>query len=110
MIRDIEMEARMESKKIGVAGTLESCDIQIQIESNDTNENEIYLRSVVEAQFGDHIRALIRSILNEHQLKGVVVSAVDRGALDCTIIARTQTAILRYSGESEMDWSVILRD
>lgn len=98
----------MSSKAIGVAGTVESCDIQIQIEANDAGESEIYLRSVVEAQFGDHIRTLIGKTLAEQNIDGVVVSAVDRGALDCTIIARTKTAIMRYKGEAIEDWSVIL--
>lgn len=98
------------SKTIGVAGTMESCDIQIQIEANQTEEMEIYLRSVVEAQFGDHIRSLIKKTLEAHQMDGVTVSAVDRGALDCTIIARTKAAIMRYKGDDLEDWSVMLHD
>lgn len=100
----------MYSKTIGVAGTMESCDIQIQIEANQTEEMEIYLRSVVEAQFGDHIRSLIKKTLEAHQMDGVTVSAVDRGALDCTIIARTKAAIMRYKGDDLEDWSVMLHD
>jgi citrate lyase subunit gamma (acyl carrier protein) len=97
--------------KASSAGTLDSCDIQIRIESNEIGSNEIYLRSVVEAQFGDQIKSVINDVLQKHNLVGVTVNAVDRGALDCTIRARVESAVLRALGkESLEDWSVIHHD
>lgn len=98
----------MKIVKSSSAGTLDSCDIQIRIETNEIGSNEIYLRSVVERQFGDQIRAIINSVLDKHDIKGVTVNAVDRGALDCTIRARVESAVMRATGmESLADWSVI---
>ncbi len=101
----------MEIVKSSSAGTLDSCDIQIRIESNEIGSNEIYLKSVVEKQFGNQIKALINDVLDKHNLKSVTVNAVDRGALDCTIRARVESAVMRAIGrESLEDWSVIHHD
>lgn len=98
----------MKIVKSSSAGTLDSCDIQIRIETNEIGLNEIYLKSVVEQQFGDQIKAIIKSVLEKHDLNGVTVNAVDRGALDCTIRARVESAVMRATGrESLEDWSVI---
>lgn len=98
----------MKITKSSIAGTLESCDIQIRIEENVFNTNSIYLKSVVEQQFGDQIKAIIQSILDKHGIENVTVSAVDRGALDCTIKARVESAIMRALGQESLeDWSVI---
>lgn len=82
-------------KKAASAGTMDSCDISIRIESGDGTENRILLTSVVEQQYGAHIRVFLKSILDRYGLKGVDVNAVDRGALDCTIEARMICAIHR---------------
>lgn len=98
----------MEIVKSSSAGTLDSCDIQIRIETNEIGSNEIYLKSVVEKQFGDQIRTIISGVLEKHNINGVTVNAVDRGALDCTIRARVESAVMRAIGcESLEDWSVI---
>lgn len=90
------------------AGTLDSCDIQIRIEANEVGSNEIFLRSVVERQFGNQIRSIIKSVLEKHDMQGVTVNAVDRGALDCTIRARVESAVMRATGQENLeDWSVI---
>ncbi|MCD4714923.1 MAG: citrate lyase acyl carrier protein [Clostridiales bacterium] len=101
----------MEIVKSSSAGTLDSCDIQIRIETNEIGTNEIYLKSVVEMQFGDQIKSLISGVLDKHNLKGVTVNAVDRGALDCTIKARVESAVMRALGREILeDWSVIHHD
>lgn len=94
--------------KPSIAGTLDSCDIQIRIDESTDQNNTIYLKSAVEKQFGTHIRNLIQEILDKYQLEGVLVHAVDKGALDCTIKARVESAIMRSIGEENTaDWSVI---
>ena len=98
----------MSSLKAAMAGTLDSCDIQVRIEEAMDLKNEIFLKSVVEQQFGAHILGLIEGVLKKHSVDGVVVQAVDRGALDCTIIARVESAVMRYKGlEDFTDWEVI---
>lgn len=79
----------------GLAGTMESSDICIDVRPSDDNQIHIYLKSPVEKQYGAHIRSIIQTVLERQGVASVVVSAVDRGALDCTIIARTETALQR---------------
>ena len=80
------------------AGTLESSDVYVQI-APGTNGIEIDLHSVVQAQFGDEILAVIREVLSENGVEQAALTVRDRGALDCVIRARVETAILRGKGE-----------
>lgn len=83
----------MEIKKNSSAGTLESNDCLIRLESND--DVEIVLNSSVEYEFGDQIRKVVNDVLKESEIDGAKVVIEDRGALDCTIAARLKTAIGR---------------
>lgn len=83
----------MELKKIAVCGTMESSDIMITISPSDTLTIE--LSSTVEKQFGEDIRNMITKTLNDLDIKTAHIKAVDKGALDCTIIARVKTAVYR---------------
>lgn len=79
-----------------VAGTLESNDILITISSAGGSANSVSLTSIVINQFGPAIRAVIEQCLEAAGLCGVEVSVQDKGALECTIRARMETAIARY--------------
>jgi citrate lyase subunit gamma (acyl carrier protein) len=81
----------------GRAGTLESGDILIEVEPLE-GETEIFLRSSVMSLYGQQIRALLLQTLEELDLQGVLITAQDKGALDCTIKARLLTAISRAGG------------
>ena len=83
----------MEIKKSSSAGTLESNDCLIRLESNDGVE--IVLNSPVEYEFGDQIRKVVKDVLDKSGVDGVKVIIEDKGALDCTIAARLKTAIGR---------------
>ncbi len=78
------------------AGTLESNDIFIAIVPGEGEAPSVSVESIVMKQFGQAIMATIKESLAEHGLKAVKVAAQDRGALDCTIKARMEAAILRY--------------
>ncbi|MBP2057681.1 citrate lyase subunit gamma (acyl carrier protein) [Lactobacillus colini] len=84
----------MEIKTIGVAGTLESSDIQIMI-SKGTNGVEIDLDSDVKKAYGDQINHVITETLNKYGIEDAKVKATDKGALDCVIKARTLAAAQR---------------
>jgi len=87
----------MDQTPKAIAGTLESNDIYIAIYGNGSKSgNTVVLESIVMKQFGPAILAVIEYCLAESSLQGVEVSAKDRGALDCTIKARMETAITRY--------------
>lgn len=79
------------------AGTMESSDAYVEIEPNE-NGLEINLESVVLQQFGQDIHQSIRAVLSQYDISNARVTVVDRGALDCVIRARVETAILRGEG------------
>ena len=79
-----------------LAGTLESNDILITISSTGGSANSVNLSSIVINQFGPAIRAVVEQCLEASGLSGVEVTVQDKGALECTIKARMETAISRY--------------
>ena len=82
------------------AGTLESSDVLVEIEP--APDIVIDLESAVLAQFGDSIEASVRSVLKEFGVTGARLRLVDRGALDCTLRARVETAVRRAAkGDGE---------
>jgi len=93
----------MNITKSSVAGTMESSDIMITLEPGSGNI-EIDLKSQVEKQFGRQIRSVIIDTLSELQVKSAKVTAVDKGAMDCTIRARIKTAVTRATGENAGAW------
>jgi citrate lyase subunit gamma (acyl carrier protein) len=86
-----------------IAGTLESSDIMITVEPGGPGIT-IDLQSVVEKQFGEEIRRAILETLAELSVEHAKISAVDKGALDCTIRARTRTAVYRANGQEPYIW------
>lgn len=88
----------MEIKNRAVAGTLESSDAYVEVEPG-TGSLELELESVVMAQFGEEIRTAVRNVLGELGVENARVRVVDRGALECVIRARVETAVLRGKGE-----------
>lgn len=80
--------------KSASAGTLESSDVYVEIEPNE-NDLDIQLESVVYNQFGESIHRVIREVLAECGVEKASVRVSDRGALECVIRARVETAVLR---------------
>lgn len=85
----------MNIKKTAIAGTLESSDIQIMLSENGGKGVDIILESSVKKQFGDQIEKVIGNVLDKFGITEARVNAVDKGALDCVIKARTITAVQR---------------
>ena len=86
------------------AGTMESGDILIEIESSDRQSVEVVLKSSVANEFGKQIIQTIRMAVEEFGLEYAVINAVDKGALDCTIRARVFAACQRATGADAFDW------
>ena len=89
----------------GVAGTMESSDIIVTIEPKDTPGIELTLESDVMTQYGNQIKNAILETLAGLDIDSAFVSAVDKGALDCTVAARTAAAVYRAADCKEYDWS-----
>ena len=84
--------------KRAVAGTMESSDAYVELEPG-VNGIEIDIDSVVINQFGDQLREVVQDVLREQGVDNAKVKLIDRGALDCVIRARVETAIVRAKGE-----------
>lgn len=97
----------MEIKKTAVAGTLESSDIQIMI-TQAASGITIELESDVAKQFGAQIKHVIQATLEQLGINAAHVKAVDKGALDCVIKARTIAAAQRAAQTSDTPaWEVL---
>ena len=77
-----------------VAGSLESSDCLVSVEPRSSGIS-IDIKSSVMMQFGTQIKKVIEETLQELGVTNVSLSINDKGALDCTIKARTTTAIKR---------------
>ena len=89
----------MEILKRASAGTMESSDAYVEIEPRQDGLN-IQLESVVLGQFGDDIVRTIREVLTEQGIENANVRVIDRGALECVLRARVETAAIRGKGEN----------
>lgn len=91
MLGDDDMQ-----NKVGQAGTLESNDIVITIaELSPGCGIEINLTSIVLKQFGVSIKNQLLELCHSMGITDIKIVAVDKGALECTIEARFNTAIKR---------------
>lgn len=89
----------MEIRRSASAGTMESSDAYVEIEPG-TGGLTVQLESVVQSQFGDAIQAVIREVLRENGVENASIRVIDRGALECVLHARVETAILRGKGDA----------
>ena len=93
----------MKIVKTAQAGTVESSDIVVKIEPQESGV-EIELTSSVMQQYGERIEAVIRETLSELGVTAARVTAIDKGALDCTVKARTQAAAYRAAESTDYPW------
>ena len=98
----------MELKKTSIAGTMESSDIMVTL-SPGVGKIEIDLTSTVEKQFGREIRHVILETLTEMGIRSAKVIAVDKGALNCAIRARVQTAAYRAAESDAYQWGGVCK-
>ncbi len=94
----------MEIISTGVAGTMESSDIIVRIEPKDTEGIELTLESAVMQQYGKQIKKVIVETLEGLGVTRAYVDAVDKGALDCTVAARTLAAAYRGAQSTDFVW------
>lgn len=90
----------------GNAGTMESNDIMITVEPSDGGGVQVDLTSSVYRQFGKQIISVIKETVDEYGVKNAVITAVDKGALDCTVRARVAAALTRATQCHDYTWEV----
>ena len=90
----------------GNAGTMESNDIMITVEPSDEGGVQVELTSSVYQQFGKQIIAVIRETAADYGVENALITAVDKGALDCTVRARMAAALTRAAEWHNYTWEV----
>lgn len=90
----------------GNAGTMESNDIMITVEPSDAGGVQVELTSSGYQQFGKQIIAVIRETAADYGVENALITAVDKGALDCTVRARVATALTRAAQWHDYTWEV----
>ena len=88
----------MEIIKPAAAGTLESSDAYVQVEPREEGL-VLEVESVVLAQFGGDIQRAVREVAAELNVQSALIRVMDRGALECVLKARVETALLRGRGD-----------
>ncbi len=96
----------MELKRIATAGTLESSDIMVTIAPREEAGLDIQLESTVLKQFGEQICQVIGETVADLGIATATITAVDKGALDCTVRARVKTALYRACDATTYQWEV----
>ncbi len=100
----------MEILKPATAGTLESSDAQITVEPGEGGI-ALELHSSVMNQYGRQIKATVLETLERLGVENARVTVVDKGALDCTLKARVECAVLRSCDRSQANipWGGVIR-
>ena len=90
------MSPDMKITKAAAAGTMESSDVYVEIQP--AGQISVQIESVVFQQFGRQIDQVVRQVLADHGVDGASVSLNDKGAVECVIRARVETALKRAEG------------
>lgn len=85
----------MKAKRNAIAGSLESSDVLVTIAPAAGGAVELQVESIVLKQYGRRIRAVAEELVAQAGLSAASVRIQDRGALECTLRARLETAIER---------------
>jgi len=90
----------MKIEKMVMAGSLESNDLLVTLSPSEDNTLNLTIESIVKKQFGKRIKSIAKEMLKEFNVQKGNIRIQDMGALDCTIKARIETAILRIKEEN----------
>ncbi len=91
-------------KTTGIAGTLESSDIMVTVQATEKDGIVVELTSSVKRQFGRQIVEVIEKTAKELGVENALIKAVDKGALEYVIIARTKAAIYRAAESKNFEF------
>ncbi|HEY9053824.1 MAG TPA: citrate lyase acyl carrier protein [Rectinemataceae bacterium] len=85
----------MKASKPATAGSLESSDVLVTISPNPGKGIEYKIESIVIKQYGKRIQRVVQETVAALGLIDASILVQDRGALECTLRARLETAIAR---------------
>jgi citrate lyase subunit gamma (acyl carrier protein) len=93
-----------------VSGSLESSDLLVTIEPAREGI-ALDIESGVLRQYGRRIKKVVLETLKRLEVKAAKVTVVDKGALDCTIRARVESAVFRAAGfTGSIPWGGVVRE
>ncbi|MCE1199712.1 MAG: citrate lyase acyl carrier protein [Marinilabiliales bacterium] len=92
----------MKPKTAAQSGTFESSDVIVLIEPlPDGAGRQLEISSTVMQQYGVFFRQTVEEMLDLYEMTDIHLIAKDKGALEPTIRARIETAIMRSMGKQE---------
>lgn len=97
----------MEIIKDALAGTLESSDVMVRIGPVTEPGIQLELESLVKQQFGRAIEHVTRDTLAKLGVTSAHVVIDDKGALECVLRARVQTAAIRAAEQQAIHWEAL---
>ncbi|MGI8487249.1 citrate lyase acyl carrier protein [Pectobacterium polaris] len=93
----------MKIVKESLAGTFESSDLLVKVAPAD-GKLTVVINSEVIKQFGHQIKQVVNDTLKELGVQEGTIIVDDKGALDCVIRARVQSAVLRAADGQQIEW------
>ncbi|MFJ5356972.1 citrate lyase acyl carrier protein [Pectobacterium sp. CHL-2024] len=93
----------MKIVKESLAGTFESSDLLVKVSPAD-GKLTVVINSEVMKQFGHQIKQVVNDTLKELGIQEGTIIVDDKGALDCVIRARVQSAVLRAADGQQIEW------
>jgi len=98
----------MKIPKTAIAGTLESSDAQVTVEPAESGI-ELSVDSIVMNQYGRQIKEVVMKTLNNLEVDQCKITVIDKGALECTLIARVECAVYRSCdlAAKNIPWEVL---
>jgi citrate lyase subunit gamma (acyl carrier protein) len=92
----------MKPKIAAQSGTFESSDVIFLIEPLQENSGrKLEISSTVMQQYGDSFLHIVTDMLDQYDMTDIHLIAKDKGALEPTIKARLETAIIRSLNQQE---------
>jgi citrate lyase subunit gamma (acyl carrier protein) len=92
----------MKPKIAAQSGTFESSDVIFLIEPlPDNSGRKLDISSTVMQQYGASFNRIVDDMLNQYDMTDIHLIAKDKGALEPTIKARLETAIIRSLDRQE---------
>ena len=76
-----------------MAGTLESNDVMVTV--SPAQALEVQVTSIVLGQFGEELKRVALDTAAQLGVQGALIELDDRGAVECTVRARVETALTR---------------
>ncbi|OSM97101.1 MULTISPECIES: citrate lyase acyl carrier protein [Lonsdalea] len=93
----------MKIVKEALAGTFESSDLLVKVAPAE-GQLTVVINSEVIKQFGDQIKKVVEETLRSLGVEDGTIIVEDKGALDCVIRARVQSAVLRGADARQIEW------